>query len=188
MLNLSKRRRNIGRDCALKSPICDLLGVEFPLAGFNHCRDVIVEISKAGSFGVLGAAEGFAALRSQLAEASIQVDALEALELKTMSRLSAGEPPGPESSLLKILGTELSQRLTELALDAAGLYAAPYQPHLVAAGGPTPGFAPPGDSQAVGPGYAWTVAAKYFNDRAGSIYAGTNEIQRNILSKLSLGL
>jgi NAD(P)H-dependent flavin oxidoreductase YrpB (nitropropane dioxygenase family) len=40
----------------MKSPICDRLGVEFPLAGFNHCRDVIVEISKAGSFGVLGAA------------------------------------------------------------------------------------------------------------------------------------
>lgn len=40
----------------MKSPICDRLGVEFPLAGFNHCRDVIVEISKAGCFGVLGAA------------------------------------------------------------------------------------------------------------------------------------
>jgi len=40
----------------MKSPICDMLGVDFPLLGFNHCRDVIVEISKAGSFGVLGAA------------------------------------------------------------------------------------------------------------------------------------
>ena len=40
----------------MKSPICDMLGVDFPLVGFNHCRDVIVEISKAGSFGVLGAA------------------------------------------------------------------------------------------------------------------------------------
>jgi alkylation response protein AidB-like acyl-CoA dehydrogenase len=128
------------------------------------------------------------ALRGQLAEAAIRVEALEALELKTMSRLSAGEAPGAESSLLKILGTELSQRLTELALDAAGLYAAPYQPHLVAAGGPSPGFNAPGDNQAVGPAYAWTVAAKYFNDRAGSIYAGTNEIQRNILAKAVLGL
>ncbi|MDA0788220.1 MAG: nitronate monooxygenase family protein [Proteobacteria bacterium] len=40
----------------MRSPICDLLGIEFPLVGFNHCRDVIVEISKAGGMGVLGAA------------------------------------------------------------------------------------------------------------------------------------
>ena len=40
----------------MRSPICELLGIEFPLVGFNHCRDVIVEISKAGGMGVLGAA------------------------------------------------------------------------------------------------------------------------------------
>jgi NAD(P)H-dependent flavin oxidoreductase YrpB (nitropropane dioxygenase family) len=40
----------------MKSPICDLLGVEFPLVAFTHCRDVVVEVSKAGGFGVLGAA------------------------------------------------------------------------------------------------------------------------------------
>jgi len=41
---------------ALKSPICDLLGIEFPLVAFTHCRDVVVEVSKAGGLGVLGAA------------------------------------------------------------------------------------------------------------------------------------
>ena len=40
----------------MKSPICDLLGVEFPLVAFTHCRDVVVQVSKAGGFGVLGAA------------------------------------------------------------------------------------------------------------------------------------
>ena len=40
----------------MKSPICDLLGCEFPLVAFTHCRDVVVEVSKAGGFGVLGAA------------------------------------------------------------------------------------------------------------------------------------
>ena len=40
----------------MKSPICDLLGIEFPLVAFTHCRDVVVEVSKAGGFGVLGAA------------------------------------------------------------------------------------------------------------------------------------
>ncbi|MEK9820564.1 MAG: nitronate monooxygenase [Gammaproteobacteria bacterium] len=40
----------------MKSPICDLLGIEFPLVAFTHCRDVVVEVSKAGGMGVLGAA------------------------------------------------------------------------------------------------------------------------------------
>lgn len=127
-------------------------------------------------------------LRAQLAEAEIRVGALEAVELRVMSKLSAGEAPGAESSLIKTVGTELSQRLTEIALAAAGPYAAAYQPHLVAAGGPTPLFTPPADQGGVGPDYSWTVAAKYLNDRAGSIYAGTNEIQRNIMAKAVLGL
>ena len=40
----------------MKSPICDLLGIEFPLVAFTHCRDVVCEVSKAGGMGVLGAA------------------------------------------------------------------------------------------------------------------------------------
>lgn len=40
----------------MKSPICDLLDIEFPLLAFTHCRDVVVEVSKAGGMGVLGAA------------------------------------------------------------------------------------------------------------------------------------
>ena len=40
----------------MKSPICDILNIEFPLVAFTHCRDVVVEVSKAGGMGVLGAA------------------------------------------------------------------------------------------------------------------------------------
>ncbi len=59
---------------------------------------------------------------------------------------------------------------------------------MVSPGGPVPDFQPPNDGRGVGPDYAWPVAAKYLNDRAGSIYAGSNEIQRNIMSKAILGL
>ena len=40
----------------MDSRICDMLGIEFPLVAFTHCRDVVAEVSKAGGFGVLGAA------------------------------------------------------------------------------------------------------------------------------------
>lgn len=128
---------------------------------------------------------GFA---SRLAAAGVEIEALEAIELRTMSKLSNGEPPGAESSLMKTVATELSQRLTELALEAAAIYALPYQPHATHAGGPSPGFTPPADGFVAGPAHSLTVSAKYLNDRAGSIYAGTNEIQRNIMAKAVLGV
>ena len=86
---------------------------------------------------------------------------------------------------MKIMGTELSQHLTELALEAAGPYGQAFQPAAGAAGGP--------NVIAHGPGWQGPQAAaisplKYFNDRAGSIYAGSNEIQRNIIAKAQLGL
>jgi alkylation response protein AidB-like acyl-CoA dehydrogenase len=90
--------------------------------------------------------------------------------------------------MMKTVGTELSQRLTELALEAAGAYGAAYQPHATCPGGPTPNFRPPSDQGYVGPDHSLTAGSKYLNDRAGSIYAGTNEIQRNIIAKAVLGL
>ncbi|HZZ34274.1 MAG TPA: acyl-CoA dehydrogenase family protein [Caulobacteraceae bacterium] len=128
------------------------------------------------------------AFRAKLAQAAVDVAALEAVELRTMSALSSGQAPGPESSMMKAVGTELSQHLTELALEAVGVWGLPFQPHAVSPGGLTPGYDAPEDDDAVGPEHSWPVTAKYFNDRAGSIYAGTNEIQRNIMAKAILGL
>ena len=86
---------------------------------------------------------------------------------------------GPESSMLKTRGTELQQAVTELAMDIAGNYAAPLDQSTPAAGD---------NFQAVGPDSANGTAQEYFNTRKVSIYAGSNEIQRNIMSKLVLGL
>ena len=120
-------------------------------------------------------------LGRRLAELTSDIEAMDATELQFMARLSLGGTPGAMASLLKVLGTELSQRLTELELEAAGPYAAAWQPHLTVPGGEVPGFAPPGDNSGVGNSYTAKAMPKYLNDRAGSIYAGTNEIQRGIL-------
>lgn len=123
----------------------------------------------------------------KLAAVEIEASALEAAELLMMSELSEGGTPGLKASMMKIKGTELSQRITEIGLDIAGLDTEPFQPAHTETGGPVL-TRHAGELPLVGPETLVTVAAKYFNDRAGSIYAGSNEIQRNILSKAHLGL
>jgi len=133
-------------------------------------------------------AEGLldAGFAQKLAAAEAQILSLEAAELRQMAELSRGGTPGLKASMMKVLGTELSQRLTELSIELAGDYVAPYQPNHTSPGGPTPNFRR-GNEEPVGPDWAITASAKYFNDRAGSIYAGSNEIQRNILAKGAIG-
>jgi alkylation response protein AidB-like acyl-CoA dehydrogenase len=158
------------------------------LMQFERGGGVSAPSMKARLAKIRAVSEGLDGFAGRIAAAAIEVEALEAVELRVMSALSAGQAPGAESSMLKTVGTELSQKLTELSLEAAGVYAAAYQPHATHPGGATPGFVPPNDGFAAGPPATWTVAAKYLNDRAGSIYAGTNEIQRNIMAKAILGL
>ncbi|MCH8684524.1 acyl-CoA dehydrogenase family protein [Pedomonas mirosovicensis] len=114
----------------------------------------------------------------KITELEVDLMALEYTELRVLASESAGKGPGPESSLLKIKGTEIQQRLTELALEAVGHYGAPY----------FRGFPEAGDNQPIGPDYAHRAAPTYFNMRKTSIYGGSNEIQRNIIAKMVLGL
>ncbi|MEL7319801.1 MAG: acyl-CoA dehydrogenase family protein, partial [Pseudomonadota bacterium] len=106
--------------------------------------------------------------------------ALEITELRTLAGEQAGKGPGPESSILKIKGTEIQQRLTELTLEAVGSYGAPY--YLEAANDEG------SNEYQIGPDYAAHSAENYFNMRKTSIYGGSNEIQRNIITKMILGL
>ena len=128
-----------------------------------------------------------AALQARIAAAEMDAGALEAAELMMMSELAGGGTPGLKASMMKIKGTELSQHVTEIALDVAGLHVQPFQPEHTSPGGPVVTHHTSNQGLA-GPDSLVTVAPKYLNDRAGSIYAGSNEIQRNILAKGQLGL
>ncbi|WP_067548143.1 acyl-CoA dehydrogenase family protein [Nocardia crassostreae] len=128
------------------------------------------------------------AFAAKLADARIRADVLEILEYRTLALVSSGKDPGPAASTIKILGTELSQALTELALEAAGPRGRAYQPHATMPGGPIVDYAAPADGFVSGDDWQAVASLRYFNDRAGSIYAGSNEIQRNIIAKATLGL
>ena len=116
--------------------------------------------------------------KRKVAELEVDLFALEFTELRTLAGESSGKGPGPESSLLKIKGTEIQQRITELALEAAGHYGAPY----------FRGFGEGDNEHPIGPDYTHRTAPTYFNMRKTSIYGGSNEIQRNIIAKMVLGL
>ncbi len=116
--------------------------------------------------------------RRKLADLEIDITALEYTELRSLASESAGKGPGPEASMLKIKGTEIQQRVTELVLEAVGHYGSPY----------FRGFGEAGNAYPIGPDYAHQAAPRYFNVRKTSIYGGSNEIQRNIIAKMVLGL
>lgn len=151
------------------------------IAGVARSKRGIERLRSIASTEVLEGApliedDSFARKISQL---EIDLTALEFTELRTLARESAGKGPGPESSILKVKGTEIQQRLTELTLEAVGSYGAPY----------FRGFPDDGSNEfPIGPDYAHQAAPNYFNFRKTSIYGGSNEIQRNIITKMILGL
>ena len=128
------------------------------------------------------------AFAAKLADVRIRTEVLEILEYRVLAVVSEGRNPGAASSMLKILSTELSQAITELAMEAAGPQGRVYQPHATRPGGPIADFIPPDDGYVSGQGWQAVAPLRYLNDRAGSIYAGSNEIQRNILARATLGL
>lgn len=119
------------------------------------------------------------ACRRRMAEAEITVEAIDMAERRVLSALASGNPPGPASSMLKINGTETTQRLDEIAIEALGAYAHVDQPE---AREPGSNVAP------IGPEIGLTAMPRYLNNRAASIYGGSNEIQRDIIARLVLGL
>jgi alkylation response protein AidB-like acyl-CoA dehydrogenase len=129
------------------------------------------------------------AFAAKLAAMKIRVDILEVLEFRLLSAASLSGSVGVSSSMMKTLGAELSQEITELILEAAGMQGMIFQPHATAPGGPIASELMHYRDDYVS-GEPWQAVAplRYLNDRVGSIFAGSNEIQRNILAKTVLGL
>jgi acyl-CoA dehydrogenase len=119
------------------------------------------------------------AFMRKLAEAGVAIEAIQYTEFRIMAALSRGGNPGPESSMLKNLGSEMGQRLNELAVEALGYYAEVHQPEARTVGS---------NVQPIGPEQGLVTFSTYFNMRASSIAGGTNEVQKNIVAKLVLGL
>jgi alkylation response protein AidB-like acyl-CoA dehydrogenase len=111
--------------------------------------------------------------RDKLSRVEVELMALEITNLRFLDQLRGGRAPGAEVSMLKITGTEIQQAITELMMQAVGPMAQPF----AAIDGAQ-------DFDAFTAG----LAPRYCNFRKTSIYAGSNEIQRNIIAKLSLGL
>jgi len=120
--------------------------------------------------------------RRKLAQLHLRTAGLEAVELRLFSGVESGTSVGAASSMLKLVGTETLQAISELAVEAAGPAALPFVQDSWAENQGRE--APP----RVGPDYAGVLAPRYFNYRKASIYGGSNEIQRNIIAKLVLGL
>ncbi len=122
------------------------------------------------------------ALGSKLASIETDLASLDTMEQQTPSMMKE-DPKGAAAltSVIKIHGSELQQRVTELAVDLLGLYAAPRQPRLLTHGSMNELIGPPTTHTAIS-------VSQYFGDRCLTIAGGTTEIQKNIIANRVLGL
>ncbi len=118
-------------------------------------------------------------IRERLAQTYIEVEIMRLLGMGTLTRFLAGHQPGPAESAFKLYWSEYHKRLTELAIDVLGPAA------MAAQSASKTSFHAdlPGSPNDAG---SWLGA--FYNARAGTIYAGTSQVQRNILGEMVLGL
>ncbi|MCG8695215.1 MAG: acyl-CoA dehydrogenase family protein [Minwuiales bacterium] len=157
-----------------------LLGHE--RTGIANVADSKVRIEKLKEIARAELTDGSPLIRDpafsrKIADTEVDLTALEMTNLRTLADESEGKAPGPEASMLKIRGAELTQRIDELLVEAVGYYANPYELPEHGRNEPT-----------VGPDYADGVLAHHLYMRATTIYGGSNEIQKNIIAKMVLGL
>jgi hypothetical protein len=123
--------------------------------------------------------------RDQIALLEVDIVALEMMVLRVLSAEKSGKQSLDVAGLLKIRGSEIQQRYTELMMQAAGPYAMPSIHEAMEAG--WQGDALLGGVWPGGAGHCAPLAGNYFNYRKTTIYGGSNEVQRNIVSQTVLG-
>jgi alkylation response protein AidB-like acyl-CoA dehydrogenase len=144
------------------------------VAGKQRQLDAIKHLAVEAPWG--GIAADKAAFLARIADAEIRLAALEFTTLRALAPLGAGQAPGDEASILKVVATEVAQLITELGLELAGCFAAPSIPDRDA-----PTWR---EGLETIPLFAVPATAAYFFTRAQSIYGGANEIQRNIIFRM----
>ncbi|UWQ57751.1 acyl-CoA dehydrogenase family protein [Leisingera caerulea] len=152
----------------------NIAGVGFANAGLENLKR-IARLEQANGRPLIENPH-FAA---RIARIEIDLMAMSTTNLRVVSKAAAGQAPGAESSILKIKGTVIRQEINALTRSAVGPYAMPFASEALEDGsnlGP------------VGPDYAEAATAQYLNNRKLSIFGGSNEIQRTILSKAILEL
>lgn len=118
--------------------------------------------------------------RRRVAEVRLEVQALDMIELKILANIANGRPPGPQTSLTKLIASSLRQGIDLLAVDLYG-----------PAGLQLPAERPPYGDNAADPLIsrgAQVASARYLNSRAWTIFGGTDEVQSSIIAKTVLGL
>ena len=151
-----------------------IAGVGFCIAALAKLKVIAAKVIKNGK--PLDQDPLFAA---RMAQVEIDLENMKTTNLRVIAAVAGGGVPGAESSMLKIRGTEIRQEILSLMRRAVGPYALPFIEEAQ-----YEGYV----DEPVGPKEAATAAANYFNYRKLSIFGGSNEIQKNIISKMILGL
>jgi alkylation response protein AidB-like acyl-CoA dehydrogenase len=170
-------QENKGWTCAkylLTYERTNIAGVGFSVAGMEKLKALASRVMHKGK--PLAQDPMFAA---RMARVEIDLENMKTTNLRVIAAVAGGGVPGAESSMLKIRGTEIRQEILSLMRRAMGPYALPFIEDALSEGYTGETFGPEG---------ATTAAAAYFNYRKLSIFGGSNEIQKNIISKMILGL
>lgn len=138
------------------------------------------ELAKSQPSGVNGAIAHDPRFRDRLARVKLQAEALEVTELRILAELAKGRQPGPQTSLTKLLGSNLGQAVDTLRIELLGYDAMqlPQERPLYGNQAPEP----------IGSERAQTTMARFLNNRAATIFGGSDETQKNIIAKSVLGL
>jgi alkylation response protein AidB-like acyl-CoA dehydrogenase len=152
----------------------NIAGVGFSVAALERLKGIAARVRRNGR--PLAEDPLFAA---RMAKVEIDLENMKTTNLRVIAAVAGGGVPGAESSMLKIRGTEIRQELNSLIRRAMGPYALPFVDEAL-----EEGYA----GEGIGPKEAKFAALQYFNNRKLSIFGGSNEIQKNIISKMILGL